>query len=55
MSLARFSPDEKTLAVVVGSHTVGFWEINLDQDKAESKVRTLAHGIVSMYYVGCYM
>ncbi len=41
MSLARFSPDEKTLAVVVGSHTVGFWEINLDQDKAESKVLTL--------------
>ena len=36
--MARFSPDEKTLAVVVGNHTVCFWETNLDEENTESKV-----------------
>ena len=38
MSLVKFSPDEKTLAVVVGGYNVCFWEINLHEQNAESKV-----------------
>ena len=40
MSLVKFSPDEKTLAVVVGGYNVCFWEINLHEQNAESKVIT---------------
>lgn len=37
VSFLRFSPDGKTLAVVVGGCSVCFWELNLEDESGESK------------------
>lgn len=44
MSLARFSPNEKTLAVVVGSNTVCFWEVNFDEKDSKVHNATIDSG-----------